>query len=181
MTENFLDAETYYGATKQVPLSALRHRVSAYLIIIQNESMLLIRTHNNRYYFPGGGVNVGESLQDALQREAHEELNSAVEIGALLYADDMIYYHDPADKASQLIRLYYAAQPLAQEFTFANAEERDEILGIEWVSLRDADPKDFLPSTWRAFNALRQNWAANSSTRMSSENSQMRSDSFASE
>lgn len=155
MNSSSVQAETYYGKTKDVLLDDLQHRVSVYLIIVQDGKILLIRTHNNRYYFPGGGVNVGESLQAALRRETREELNTDVEIGALLYADDMIYYHDPAQKAAHLIRLYYAARTQSQEFHFANAEEREEILEIEWVSLRDANEGDFLPSTWRALNAIR--------------------------
>lgn len=148
-------AETYYNDTKPVALADLRQRVSAYAIIIQDEKILMIKTHNHCYYFPGGGVDMGESLTDAVRREAREELNAAVDVGALLYADDMIYYHDPVGRAVHLIRLYYECTVLTHEFSQHNAEERDEILSIEWVPLNALNESDFLPSTWRALSRLR--------------------------
>lgn len=155
MSPAFVQAETYYGETKDVLFADLRHRVSVYLIVVQDGKILMLRTHNHRYYFPGGGVEVGETLYEALRREAYEELNTDIEIGELVYADDMIYYHDPVKKAAHLIRLFYQAQPLAQEFHFDNAEERDEILGIEWVALDPLDAKEFLPSTSRALSGIK--------------------------
>lgn len=152
----FVLAETYYGETRKVARSELFHRVSAYAIIIQDEKILMLKTHNHRYYFPGGGVDIGEALTDAVKREALEELNADVEVGGLLYADDMIYFHDPVGRAAHLIRLYYDCRLLTSEFTQANAQERDEILSIEWVPLNNLNTQAFLPSTWRALNALLQ-------------------------
>jgi 8-oxo-dGTP pyrophosphatase MutT (NUDIX family) len=154
--QSFVLAETYYGETKPVTRSELFHRVSAYAVIIENEKILLIKTHNHRYYFPGGGVDVGEALSDAVKREAREELNADIQVGDLMYADDMIYYHDPVGRAAHLIRLFYDCRLLTRDFTQANAVERDEILSIEWVSLRDARASDFLPSTWRVLNGIKE-------------------------
>lgn len=155
-------AETYYGETKPVALASLRHRVSVYAIIVEDEKILMVKTHNHRYYFPGGGVNVGEPLAQAVRREAREELNAEVEVGPVLHADDMVYYHDPAGRAAHLIRLYFDCRLLTRDFTQANAEERDEILSIEWVPLNRRNEQDFLPSTRRALDALIQKRALNS-------------------
>lgn len=147
-------AETYYGATKEIPLASLRHRVSVYAIIIEQERILMIKTHNHRYYFPGGGLDVGETLHDAIQREAREELNAEVEVGALVHADDMVYYHDPVGRAAHLVRLYYECRLRTRELTYDNAEERNEMLSIDWVPLYTLNEQEFLPSTWRALNAI---------------------------
>ena len=152
--DEFVLAETYYGKTKPVSLHALRHRVSIYAIIVEDEKILLLKTHNHRYYFPGGGVDVGENLMDALAREAREELNAEIETGALLHADDMIYYHDPVQRAVHLVRLYYACRLVTRDLTQHNADERDEILSIEWIPLHALNEQEFLPSTWRALQAL---------------------------
>ncbi|MBI4674248.1 MAG: NUDIX domain-containing protein [Chloroflexi bacterium] len=149
-------AERYFGGTKEVSLAQLRHRVSVYAVIVEQERMLMIRTHNRRYYFPGGGMKIGETLQDAVKREAQEELNAEIQVGALLHADDVVYYHDPVEHAVHLVRLYYECQLLTRELTQQHADERDEILSIDWVPLDSADPAEFLPSTWGAFAALRR-------------------------
>src|SRR4051794_26590638 len=116
MTEHFADAETYYNEIKQVSLDGLTHRVSCYAIIVENKKVLLVKTSNNRWYFPGGGLNVGESIPAGLKREAWEELGVAIEVGALLYADDMVYYHDPIQHADHLVRLFYQCSTNASEF-----------------------------------------------------------------
>lgn len=149
-------AETYFDSTKRVALAELKHRLSIYAVIIENNRILMVRTNNDKWYFPGGGAKVGESLAVALKREAREELGVEVEVGELLYADDMIYYHEPADKAAHLIRLYYACRPLTREFHYQDAEERDDFLAIDWVALDNLNANDFLPSTLRALNGIKK-------------------------
>lgn len=154
MSEQCIEAETYFDSTKRVSLKELNHRLSIYAVIVENNRMLMVRTNNDKWYFPGGGANVGESLQEALKREAREELGVEVEVGELLYADDMIYFHEPAGKAAHLIRLFYECRPLTREFHFQNAEERDDFLAIDWVALDNLNPREFLPSTLRALNGI---------------------------
>src|SRR5258706_449671 len=107
MIEQWMDAETYYDETKRISRDGLTHRVSCYAIIVEQNQVLLVKTSNNKWYFPGGGLNVGESIPDGLKREAWEELGVEIEVGAVLYADDMVYYHDPMDHAAHLVRLFY--------------------------------------------------------------------------
>jgi hypothetical protein len=52
--------------------------------------------------------------------------------------------------------LFYACTPLSREFHFQNAEERNDFLEIGWVSLEDAAPDEFLLSTWRALQHIRE-------------------------
>lgn len=155
MTEQFAEAETYYNETKRVSLDGLTHRVSTYAIIVKQNRVLLVKTSNNKWYFPGGGLNVGESIPEGLKREAWEELGVEIEVGALLYADDMVYYHDPIEKPAHLVRLFYQCYTQAQEFHYQNAQERDEFLGIGWVSLDNMVADEFLPSTYRALNEIK--------------------------
>lgn len=64
-------------------------RVGAKAVIIENESILLIeyRDENGLHYnLPGGGVEPGESVKDAVKREAMEEAAIDVEVGELLSA-----------------------------------------------------------------------------------------------
>ena len=148
-------AETYYGETISVSFSDLFHRVSVYCIILDQDRLLMVRTSNNKWYFPGGGLEIGEAINEGLAREAREELNAEIEVGALLHADEVVYYHDPNGIAAQLVRLYYACRTTTHEFHSDNAEERNEFLGIGWVSLNNLDPNEFLPSTYRALLGIK--------------------------
>jgi len=75
---------------------SIRIRVSG--IIIEDFKILLIaHKKNNKTYWllPGGGVEFGESLKDALEREFKEELNIIIKAGDVLFVSDSI---DPEDK-----------------------------------------------------------------------------------
>lgn len=55
----------------------MRH--SSRAIIIKNKRLLLVTGHNLDYYWtPGGGVEEGESPEEALRREVQEELDAEI-------------------------------------------------------------------------------------------------------
>jgi 8-oxo-dGTP diphosphatase len=61
--------------------------VRAAVVIVEHGRVALIeRVRDRRTYFvfPGGGVEAGESPQQAAVREAHEELGVSVELGDLI-------------------------------------------------------------------------------------------------
>lgn len=65
----------------------LKKRATA--IIIENNNILLIKRvkPNTEYYvFPGGGVEKGETLEEALKREVIEELNLDVKQYKLMFS-----------------------------------------------------------------------------------------------
>ncbi len=88
-------------------LTLPRIRVAA--VIVENDQVLLVRHEKEGetyWMLPGGGVNHGETLAEALRRELREELCIAAEIGPLLLVNDSI----PEDKHRHIVNLYFAAQ-----------------------------------------------------------------------
>lgn len=63
-------------------------RVGARALIIENESVLLAEFDDEtglHYNLPGGGVEPGESILEALQREVQEEASVHVDVGPLIF------------------------------------------------------------------------------------------------
>ena len=54
---------------------------TAGIVINDSEEILMVKTHNQGWVFPGGQVEVGENLIDAVKREIMEETGIDVEVG----------------------------------------------------------------------------------------------------
>lgn len=81
-------------------------RISVRGIIVTDKGLSTIfRRKNGKEYYviPGGGVEEGESLEEALHRELEEELNIKVNINKLAYkieSEDRIEYFYECDYIS---------------------------------------------------------------------------------
>ena len=58
------------------------------VVLNDKEEVLMVKTHNAGWVFPGGQVEVGENLIDAVKREIREESGIEVEVGGKLSASD---------------------------------------------------------------------------------------------
>ena len=54
---------------------------AAGIVINQNGEILLVKTHRHGWVFPGGQVEVGENVIDAVKREVMEESGIEIEVG----------------------------------------------------------------------------------------------------
>ena len=84
----------------------------AYAIIIDNGNILLSKEliqGNEVIKFPGGGVEFGEGVVEALKREAMEEMNSELHNIQHFYTTDF-FQQSQFKKTDQLISIYYTAK-----------------------------------------------------------------------
>lgn len=51
------------------------------IVINENDEVLLVKTYNAGWVFPGGQVEVGENVIDAVKREIMEEAGVDIEVG----------------------------------------------------------------------------------------------------
>lgn len=58
------------------------HIIAAAAIVTnRNDEILLVKTHRHGWVFPGGQVEVGENIIDAVKREVMEESGIEIEVG----------------------------------------------------------------------------------------------------
>ena len=57
---------------------------AAGVVTNSKDEVLMVKTHNSGWVFPGGQVEVGENVIDAVKREIMEEAGIEVEVGEVL-------------------------------------------------------------------------------------------------
>ena len=63
------------------------------LIVNEEGKILLAKSHKwfDKYTLPGGHVEIGETLQEAVKREVKEEVGLDVEVGEMLLTQEAIF------------------------------------------------------------------------------------------
>lgn len=136
--------------------------IRVYGLLLNSEGEVLV-SDENRFglqftKFPGGGLEWGEGLIEALQREFLEEVNISVEVHALFYLTDF-FQVSAFNKEDQVISVYYFVHYLnwkdikvkSAPFDFDGEEEVHR-----WVNLSDLDANDFkFPIDKRVVEMLR--------------------------
>jgi 8-oxo-dGTP pyrophosphatase MutT (NUDIX family) len=134
----------YYPDPSGVTIDDLRVAVSA-IVWDENGRLLLQQRGDNGYWcFPGGGVERGESIAEALCREVWEETGYTVRPGRLIGV-----YSDPRN--FQLVRypegnvVHYVTIVIEAILTGGIPALCEETRAIEW-RLPDDLPDPFVPS-----------------------------------
>ena len=81
----------------------MRHRIRAAVIVVEGDSVLLVRhqhdeVHGGESWWvpPGGGIEGKESLVECARREVFEETGLSVELGRIAYVREFVepgYHH----------------------------------------------------------------------------------------
>lgn len=124
-------------------------RVTVRSVIIEQNALLCVEYEDNsglHYNLPGGGVEAGESLHEAVQRETHEEANVRVEPGELLF---IIEYEPVRNRnwaeAGHTLCLIFAARMLPGQTPSLSAQPDDYQTGVRWIPLSELESVELLP------------------------------------
>lgn len=118
--------------------------VRVYGLIINADNQILVSDEQSggRSFskFPGGGLEYGEGLIDALKREFMEECNAEIEVLSHFYTTD--FYEKSSFNDSQIISIYY----LVREVNTLTMKFKTEAF--------DFDPETLQSFRWIDLNAL---------------------------
>ncbi|WP_316842535.1 NUDIX domain-containing protein [Pedobacter gandavensis] len=127
-------------------MSYFNVRVYGLLINADNQVLISDEQSGGRIFskFPGGGLELGEGLIDALKREFMEECNAEVEVLEHIYTTD--FYEQSSFNDSQILSIYYMVkevQPLLLDFkTIPFDFDGDSLQAFRWVDLKDLKVED---------------------------------------
>ena len=139
-----IEATTLFGEKKLVAKEKFYFRPAAYGLVVKDGKILLVRAKNTgKYWFPGGAVEIGETIEDALHREVREETGIEIKVEKFLKFGEMFFYYDPEDLAFQNIAFFYLCSPETTELIADELVDDGEAEKPRWVDLGSIKKEDF--------------------------------------
>jgi len=115
-----------------------RPRAAVGAVVFKDNRVLLVQRGNppaeKQWAIPGGSIELGESLQEAAEREIREEAGIVIRAGAPVFAFDTVR-KDEADR----IRFHYVIVDLAAEYVSGELRAGDDAADARWVSAEEID------------------------------------------
>ena len=141
---DMVECTTHYGKKKLVPKERLTFRPSVYAIIVNGGNVLLLNTtHTGTYSLPGGGIEVGERIEDALKREVREETGLEIEIINFFRFEEQFFYYDPADVAFHSFLFFYVCRPQTIEICQDHEINDDSVELPRWIRVDELENQHF--------------------------------------
>ncbi|MBC7915676.1 MAG: NUDIX domain-containing protein [Pyrinomonadaceae bacterium] len=144
-----------------------KFNVRVYGLLINNQNQILLSDEEEygvRFSkFPGGGLEYGEGLIEALKREFVEECEMQIEVGEHFYTTD--FFVKSAFNDSQILSVYYSVKPLGEmkinckERAFDFDNEGDFRQSFRWKDIADLSLNDVtFPTDQRVVELLQERW-----------------------
>ncbi len=131
-----IECEAFLGGTKQILQQKLVFRPAVYAMIVKKHKLLLVNNRRTgKYYLPGGGVDLGEPMEMALQREVKEETGLEIDIGTLLSFKENFFYYDPLDEAFHGFLFFYHCTAKTFNLLSNDQIEDGEAENPRWVAI----------------------------------------------
>ncbi len=111
-------------------------RVAVGAVVFKADKVLLVLRGKppaeHQWAIPGGCVELGETLQEAAQREILEETGIVIQAGKPVYTFDAV----ERDKNNR-IRFHYVIVDLAAEYISGEIRAGDDAADVRWIKSED--------------------------------------------
>jgi 8-oxo-dGTP diphosphatase len=139
-----IEATSVYGNKTMVAKDKLELRASAYGIIKHEGKILLVKLKSSKkWFFPGGGIEQGELIEDAIIREVKEETGTDVKVEEFIAHKETFFHFDHYDKTFQNYAFFYTCKPLTFDLSDEYKIPQEEDERAEWIDLSTLKKEDF--------------------------------------
>ena len=113
-----------------------RPRAAVGAIVFKEDRVLLVKRGKppaeSQWAIPGGSIELGESLQEAAEREILEEAGIVIRAGDPVFAFDTVRRDD-----SDRIRFHYVIVDVTAEYVSGEIRAGDDAADARWVSAEE--------------------------------------------
>ena len=149
MITDKITAVDVFGKEHQVEIKGLTWRPSVYGIVIEDGKLLMSKQFKTKFDVPGGGVDIGEDLEQAVVREVKEETGIDVEVVRLAGVKSNIFIDTHSKgihygESYHSILLFYLCRKVGGELStdgFGKYEKHYAEIA-EWVPMDRLDSID---------------------------------------
>lgn len=136
-------------------------RVTARAVIAHNDAIVLIEyedTQSGRHFnLPGGGVNEGESLHEAVQREVLEEAGMHIQVGPLL----IVWEYVPDDQEPKYgtrhtVAFVFLCEPIDDDMPRLSHTPDTDQINARWVPWQELEHIPLIPGVGKYIQQLLQ-------------------------
>lgn len=122
----------------RIDIRRLSFRPSVYGVIVRNGKVLLSKQWDG-YDFPGGGIEIGESINEALVREVKEETGLRVAVGSIVTVQNSFFKYRNENKYVQSILMYYTCRVIGGTLStkYFDKDEKNYASMAEWINVRN--------------------------------------------
>ena len=135
----------------EVDGNQLMFRPSAYGLLIEDGKILLSKQFDG-YDFPGGGVDVHETIHEAVRREFFEETGLEVEVLDVIHCETSFFHPAHSKKCAEQFwhspLMYFLVKQLGGTLStdYFDEEEKEYAAMAQWVRVEDVDNVKFINS-----------------------------------
>lgn len=116
-------------------------------ILINDENQVLVCNYGGVYLFPGGSIDEGETIIEALIRELSEEIGQDYKNDGLQYLNCLDYFQENYPKRNgrfqnRLVRTYYFVgkyKGISKEYQELTQKEKKDNFKLELISLNQLE------------------------------------------
>lgn len=145
----------FEGGTIAVSRNELVFRPSAYGIVTHARRMLLVRDRFDRLFYPGGAIEPGETIAEAIEREIMEETGHTVKVGPLMEIRESFFYYTPEKVAWHCHCFFYLCELVSDPDIEMKGEQEDVEGRPEWIEIETLDADRFLDTGMSVFWTIR--------------------------
>jgi len=126
-------------------------KVAVGAVVFKNERVLMVRRgqppSEDLWAIPGGSVELGETLQEAAEREILEETGIHIRAGEPVFTFDAI----DRDRAGK-IRFHYVIVDLAADYIRGDPKAGDDAADARWISAQEINTLQVSAPTLKLLN-----------------------------